>query len=64
MSLHCDKTGRHWPCASFGQAAQMARSLGLTDWTFCQTGTVPATMRETIAEMRARPRLPMTRGIE
>lgn len=51
MTLHCTKTGRHWPCASEGQARQMARNLGVTDYTFCPPGTAPATIRETTAAM-------------
>lgn len=64
MTLHCDKTGRHWPCDSFSQAVRMAPNLGLTDWTWRQGDTTPSTMRETIAEMRARPRHRITAGIE
>lgn len=54
MTLHCTKTGRHWPCLTAGQAKTMARSLGLNEWTLCPPGTVPATIRETTAAMRAR----------
>jgi hypothetical protein len=32
--ITCTKTGRHWPCASYGQAQTMARHLGLKDWTW------------------------------
>ncbi|MGA0540695.1 hypothetical protein [Neotabrizicola sp. VNH66] len=61
FEVHCSKTGRSWPCASEGQARQMARNLGVTDYTFCPPGTAPATIRETTAAMRAlREEAPMT----
>lgn len=48
MTLHDAKTGRHWPCASQGQAYTMARHLGLTDWTLCPSwAPEPPTIRET-----------------
>lgn len=34
MTLHCLKTGREWPCATEGQARQMALAMGLKDWTW------------------------------
>ena len=49
MTLHCEKTGRHWPCRTMGQARALARSLGLADWTFCPADLAPSTMRETIS---------------
>ena len=56
MTLHCQKTGRNWPCATEGQARTMSRTLGLTDWIWCPVGIAPATIRETTAEMRSRAR--------
>ena len=48
MTLNCEKTGRHWPCLTMGQARSMARALGLADWTFCPADLTPTTMGETI----------------
>ncbi len=46
MTLHCTKTGRHWPAASYGMARQMALLMGLKDWEWCPAGTMPATISE------------------
>lgn len=54
MTLHCTKTGRHWPCASNAHAETLARNLSLKDWELCPSGSAPATMRETSTESRER----------
>jgi len=55
MTLYCDKTGRHWPAASYEIALCLARHKGLADWTYCTpSAPAPATLRETTDAMRRR----------
>lgn len=64
MTLHCQKTGNHWPCHNAAHGDQMATTLGLKNYTITLAGDVPPTMRETIAAALARPRHRITAGIE
>ncbi|MFE3838913.1 hypothetical protein [Pseudogemmobacter sonorensis] len=64
MILHCQKTGRHWPCRDMDAVSKTVRDYGLKDYWITVAGDVPPSMRETIAEALARPRHSITAGIE